>query len=251
MEVLTAILETLGPAMFLGLIGVYLITVSIVGQFIPRNIRLKTTRQRTLLGIFGFVLFLPTLVSLYIEFFTVFSPSIFTPETPEQVIDQEQTSGELPGEQATNAELQFAGILPTASDFAQKPAPNVNNNCQLVERFGLAENSTRRLKHSHFEGRVFISIDQIHYRRPFDVYIVIGDEVEWPKSGELSYDALQTQMERKSPETVLHLQVEKTGATAEFEYKNKRYQLKIDRIYAVLFGSDKVIISICEIEQKA
>lgn len=253
MDALIALLETFGPAMFLGLIGVYLIIVSIAGQFIPRNIRIKTNKQRVLLGLFGFVLFMPTLVSLYIEFFTVFTPSIFSPETPEQVIDQEQTSGETTGEQATNQLFRFAHLAEQSppADFAQQTGrQNVNDNCQLVERFGLSENSSRRLKHSHFGKRIFVSVSEIHYRRPFEVFVVISEHIDWPKEGTLSHSELQHQIKQETPEAVLQLQVHKSGDVINFEYKEQRYQLKIDRIYAVLFGSDKVIISICKKEDE-
>lgn len=247
MAFITEFFDTVGPIMFLGLIGLYLIIVAIAGQFIPRNIRLKTLKQRKLLGAFGFLLFAPTLFSLYIEFFTKFTPSTFPPDIQEQVIEHEQAPADSLGSLELKIDAQpihFAGIIPgllpsnLTNGHSQKPA------CQRVEYFGLEQKSIRQLKHSSFGDKVFVYVSDIIYNKPFDVYLAIGENLNLKNLvKELDFDQ---RMKETNTGKLFHLKVEKAGGTLEFEYAGKTFRLNVVKIYAVFFGKNKVVMEICE-----
>jgi hypothetical protein len=247
MAFISDLFNTVGPIMFLGLIGLYLIIVAIAGQFIPRNIRLKTMKQRKLLGAFGFLLFAPTLLSLYIEFFTKFTPSTFSPNIEEQVIEREQVPGDSLGSlelKMAPQPIHFAGIFSGSLTSNQSKSRSQKPVCQRVEYFGLQEKNIRRLKHSKFGNRVFIYVGDIYYNRPFDIYLAIGKNLTLENlKKELAFYQRFKQTDKGK---IIRLRVEKAGDALEFEYAGKTFRLKVVKIYAVFFGKNKLVMEICE-----
>lgn len=240
------VIRAVGITAFFGISGAYLIVAAIVGQFVPKQIRIKSIGQRAALGFFGFLLFLPTLFSIYAGIFTPYSPRGLPPEIPERIYrlpaspqDTLQQNNALTGKQL--ALIHTPRAVPSGLQPAKQP------ECRPVESFGLTENHIRRLKYPGFQDRVFVYIDDIRFMRKSELKLVIADKSALPASGAMQTGDFQERVQRLNAVSVQKLRVTTPGDSLDFTVNNTLYRLRIKKIYLVFFGSDKLAIEICRL----
>lgn len=267
------ILLAWGPQGFLGIAGCYLMFSAIIGKLLPipffvtKERQLASEKQRMLLGIFGLVLALPILLSIYLGVFLGFhSPMLQAPEIPHEVeksinkgngsrmeelgsykrltFSRDQRLLGLKDLQRSNAK---AIIFTTTLIAAEEIQPN---DCRKVESFGLEQRHIQRLKYESFQKKVFVYVGDIHTFKNTNLYIFTAD-TGWQDSGYIKESDFLRRYDAISGDKKLLLKVERRGDSVEFDCSGQKYRLIVNGLYKVLLGADKISVEICELRRSS
>lgn len=244
------LLKDWGLGGVMGMGGCYLVVGSIAGRIIPIGsyvplIPLRTRKQRFLLALFGCVLALPIIWSAYGQVLLGAPGRLFKPpETVEKVTTPKTGKLVLSGELPVNS-VQLASFM---REPLVTPASTRGESCPAVESFGLEQRAVRQLKFERFQSRVFVYVGDVHsvLREPTKVSVVIGEKDSWPSSGQIKESEFYRRFNRISNKDKAAMEVHRSGDAMSFIYAGRRYRLTVTKVYAVLFGEDKIVVEICE-----